>query len=332
MAGRTFHAPVIQATPELHLTKIVQRHGEPCRDVPAVPTIEALLADNEIQLVVIATPNSSHFELARRCLLAGRNVVVDKPFTTTSHEADELIEIATAQKLILSVHQNRRWDGDFLTVQQLIQSGELGRVVLFESHYDRYRPEPRPGAWREQQGPGSGMLFDLGSHLVDQALVLFGEPTAITADVRIERDGGEVDDAFDIVLHYPSLRAVLRSTMLACEPGPRFCINGTTGTFTKYGLDPQEAALKSGRAPEGTDWGMEEESQCGLLTLPSSSLTVPTLPGDYRKFYANVRDAIAEKAQLEVTPDQARRTIRILELACESSSLRRTIELRTPDN
>jgi scyllo-inositol 2-dehydrogenase (NADP+) len=332
MAGRTFHAPVIQATPGLHLTKILQRHGEPSRDVPIVPTIDALLADDEIRLVVIATPNSSHFELARRCLLSGRHVVVDKPFTTTSREADELIEIATAQKLILSVHQNRRWDGDFLTVQQLIQSGELGRVVLFESHYDRYRPAQRPEAWREQPGPGSGMLFDLGSHLADQALVLFGEPTAITADVRIEREGGAVDDAFDIVMHYPNLRAVLRSTMLACEPGPRFCINGTTGAYTKYGLDPQEAALKSSRAPEGDDWGTEEESQWGLLTLPNSSLTVPTLPGDYRKFYANVRDAIIEKTPLAVTPDQARRTIRILELARESSSMRRTIELQAPDN
>jgi scyllo-inositol 2-dehydrogenase (NADP+) len=335
-AGRTLHAPVIRAVPGLQLTAIVQRRGSSAReiypDVRVVPSVEELLADETIRLVVIATPNDSHYPLAMQCLLAGRDVVVDKPFTTTSSKAQELDQLARSKGRVLSVYQNRRWDGDFLTVQRLIGSGDLGRLAVFESHYDRYRLARRPEAWREAEGPGSGVLFDIGSHLMDQALTLFGIPEAIAADVRIERDDAVVDDAFDIMLRYPNLRVLLRATMLACAPGPRFVLNGTLGTYVKYGMDPQEDALKAGGQPGMDAWGEEDQTRWGTLTLPAETGTlrraVRTEAGDYRQFYANVRDAINGTAALAVTAQQATHTMRLLELAreCSATGCRKVLE------
>ena len=327
IAGRTFHAPVIRAVPGLHLSCIVQRTGDSAHekypDVRVVRNIDELLADETIRLVVIATPNASHFEFARQCLVAGRDVVVDKPFTNTSSEAHELDQLARSEGRVLSVFQNRRWDGDFLTVRKLIGSGTLGRLALFESHYDRYRLARRPNQWRETTGPGSGVLFDIGPHLVDQARVLFGMPQAIAADVRIEREDAVVDDAFDIMLRYPKLSVLLRATMLACTPGPRFVLNGTLGTYIKYGMDPQEDALKAGGQPGSPGWGEEDSTHWGVLTLadPTETVCQPvrTEAGDYRKFYSNVRDAILLGAPLAVTAGHAAEVIRLLELARESS-------------
>ena len=327
IAGRTFHAPVIRAVPGLHLSCIVQRTGDSAHekypDVCVVRNIDELLADETIRLVVIATPNASHFEFARQCLVAGRDVVVDKPFTNTSSEAHELDQLARSEGRVLSVFQNRRWDGDFLTVRKLIGSGTLGRLALFESHYDRYRLARRPNQWRETTGPGSGVLFDIGPHLVDQARVLFGMPQAIAADVRIEREDAVVDDAFDIMLRYQKLSVLLRATMLACTPGPRFVLNGTLGTYIKYGMDPQEDALKAGGQPGSPGWGEEDSTHWGVLTLadPTETVCQPvrTEAGDYRKFYSNVRDAILLGAPLAVTAGHAAEVIRLLELARESS-------------
>jgi predicted dehydrogenase len=196
-------------------------------------------------------------------------------------------------------------------------------LALFESHYDRYRLARRPNQWRETTGPGSGVLFDIGPHLVDQTLVLFGMPQAIAADVRIEREDAVVDDAFDIMLRYPKLSVLLRATMLACSPGPRFILNGTLGTYIKHGMDPQEDALKAGGQPGTPGWGEEDESRWGTLTLAGENGTVRrpvrTEPGDYREFYANVRDAILLKAPLAVTAQHGAQVIRMLELARESS-------------
>jgi predicted dehydrogenase len=327
IAGRTFHAPVIRAVPGLHLTCIVQRTGdsavEKYPDVRVVRNIDQLLADKGIRLVVIATPNDSHFELAKQCLLSGRDVVVDKPFTNTFREAQELDQLARSEGCLLSVYQNRRWDGDFLTVRKLIGSGTLGRLALFESHYDRYRLARRPSQWREAAGPGSGVLFDLGPHLVDQALLLFGMPEAIAADVRIEREDAVVDDAFDILLRYPKLTVLLRATMLALTPGPRFILNGTLGSYIKHGMDPQEDALKAGAQPGIPGWGEEDETHWGTLTLAGENgpvrRPVRTEPGDYREFYANVRDAMLFETPLAVTAQHAAQVIRLLELARVSS-------------
>ena len=231
LAGRFFHAAVVSATPGLELACVVERSGdESARVHPRVKvarSVEELLADVGIQLVVIATPSYSHFELAQQCLREQRHVVVDKPFALKSEEAAELIRMARERRLVLAPFQNRRWDGDYQTVRQVIASGELGRLVTYESHFDRFRPQPRPEVWRESGGPGSGILFDLGPHLIDQALGLFGPPTNLYADVRIDRENGAADDAFDLRLEYMAVRrltVLLRSTLTACIAGPRFLL------------------------------------------------------------------------------------------------------------
>jgi len=333
-AGRTFHAPVIPAVTGLRLAAVLQRTGNDAAnaypDVRIARTLEELLASDSIQLVVIATPNTSHFDLARQCLLARRHVVIDKPFATTYAEAAELVALAEKCGRLLSVYQNRRFDGDFKTLSNLVASEALGRIVLYESHYDRYRLQLRPGAWREQAGAGSGVLFDLGPHLIDQALALFGTPEAVSADVRMERDGAAVDDAFDITLLYRRLRVLLRATMLACKPAPHFLLHGTKGSYVKYGLDPQENALKRGEIPGGLAWGEEPPEAWGILSQAEgekvTERAVPTEAGDYRGYYENVRDAILGKAALTVTPQAALSVMRVLELAQQSSRERRVIQ------
>lgn len=333
-AGRTFHAPVIRAVAGLRLTTILQRRGDDAAkaypEVRVARTLEELFASDSIQLVVIATPNTSHFDLARQCLLTGRHVVVDKPFATTYAEAAELVALADKCGRLLSVYQSRRFDGDFKSVRNLISSEAFGRIVLFESHYDRYRLQLRPGAWREQAGAGNGVWFDLGPHLIDQALTLFGPPEAVCADVRIERDGAVVDDAFDVTLLYPRLRVQLRGTMLASKLGPHFVIHGTKGSYVKYGLDPQENALKQGEIPGGPAWGKEPQEAWGTLShVDGDKITerpIPTEPGDYRGYYENVRDAILGKTALAVTPQAALSVMRVLELAQQSSRERRVIQ------
>ncbi|HVP49809.1 MAG TPA: oxidoreductase [Candidatus Bathyarchaeia archaeon] len=333
LAGRVFHAPMISAVEGMRLAAILQRQGDEAVEAyPAsrvVRSLTELLAMDSIRLVVIATPNSSHFELARACLLAGRDVVIDKPFATTYAEAAELASLAASHKRLLSVYQNRRWDGDFQTLRGLLAEGAFGRVVTFESHFDRFRPHLKQNAWRERNEAGSGLLFDLGPHLIDQTLVLFGEPAAICADIRIERDGSVVNDAFDVVLRYPSMRALLRAGVLITTPTPRYAIHGTEGGYLKYGLDPQEDALKRGERPSAPGWGQESSEHWGTLWRVQgdglSDEKWPTLPGDYRRYYANVRDAMLGAAPLDVTPEQALRVMRVLELARESSQRRHTL-------
>ena len=346
LAGQVFHAPFVYAVPGLKLAAIVQRTGdaaakaypESTTDVRILRSVDDLLADDTIRLVVVATPNPTHFALAKQCLEAGRDVVIDKPFAATSDEALELIVLARSLGLTITAFHNRRWDGDFLTVQKLIATGELGRIVTFESHFDRYRPILRPNTWKESGDVGTGLLFDLGPHLLDQALVLFGMPEAITADIRVDRDDSRIEDAFDITLHYAGkhghgLRALLRSTMLAADPAPRYTIHGTHGSYRKHGVDPQEAALLAGKRPVDGTWLAEPESAWGTLTTAPDlhqpgtlvSRQVQTVPGDYRHYYANVRDALNGNTPLAVTPLDAFRVIRLLELARQSSHERRSI-------
>ena len=334
LAGRAFHAPVIRAVPGLHLAAILQRSGneaaEKYPDVRMVRSLEELLAIEEIRLVVIATPNDTHYAFARQCLEADREVVVDKPFTTTLDEAVSLVQIAKESGHLLTVYQNRRYDGDFQAIRQLVAAGTLGRIVRFETSYDRFRPQLKSGAWRETQRPGSGILFDIAPHLIDHALVLFGLPEAVTADVRIERENAVADDAFDITLHYPgNMRAVLRSSILAAATRPRFVLLGTQGSFVKQSFDPQEANLRSGHIPADTAWGAEPEENWGVLTVPAGDTftrrRVPSASCDYRDYYANVRDAILGRASPAVTPQWALDVMRMLELARESSQKRRTI-------
>jgi predicted dehydrogenase len=332
-AGKTFHAPVISAVDGLRLAAIVQRHGDDAAQTyPAANTVgslDGLLAIDSIRLVVIATPNTSHAEIAKQCLLAGREVVIDKPFATSYAEAADLVELAKQHGRLLAVYQNRRWDGDFQTVQKLISEEKLGRIVLFESHFDRFRPQPKQNAWRERSEPGSGILFDLGPHLIDQALILFGEPESVSADVRIERNGAVINDAFDVLFRYKATRAILRASVLASTPTPRFAIQGTDGGYLKYGLDPQEDALKRGQSPRDEHWGYEAPERWGTLLLAQGDSFVTdklaTAPGDYRKYYENIRDALLGTAPLAVTPQQALNVMHALELANESSRTGRVL-------
>ncbi len=334
-AGRVFHAPVIQTVPGLRLAAVVQRSGDTarqaCPGATIVRSVAELLAIGEIELIVVATPNTAHAPIAAQCLEAGRHVVVDKPLAPSSAEAEGLCAVAERACRLLSVFHNRRWDGDFLTVQRLVAGHACGRPVFFESHFDRFRPEPRPGAWRERAEPGSGILFDLGSHLVDQALMLFGLPDSVSADVRTERDGVAADDAFEVMLHYPRMRALLRASMLAATPGPRFVLRGMAGSYTKQGLDPQEDALRRGERPGAPGWGEEPRAGWGVLARPTAagvaSEPVRTQPGDYRRYYENIRDAVRGEAALAVAPAQAIAVVRVLEAAIESSRAGRSIAM-----
>ena len=334
LAGRSFHAPVIRAVPGLQLAAIVQRSGteaaEKYPDVRIARSLEELLAIAEIRLVVIATPNDTHYAFARQCLETSRDVVVDKPFTTTLEDAISLTQIAKNTGRLLTVYQNRRYDGDFQAIRKLVADGTLGRIVRFETSYDRYRPQLKPGAWRETQRPGSGILFDIAPHLIDHALVLFGLPEAVTADVRTERENAVADDAFDITLHYAGgMRAVLRSSVLASAPRPRFVLFGTQGSFVKQSFDLQELNLRRGFIPTDTAWGAEPEESWGVLTIPAGESfeqrRIPSVSSDYRDFYANVRDAILGRAELAVTPEWSLNIMRLLEMARTSSQERRTI-------
>ena len=320
-AGRVFHAPVIRAVAGLRLATIVQRSGagDPAfPHVAFVRSVDELLA-RPVDLVVVATPNTSHHPIAKQCLLAGRHVVVDKPFTTTVAEAEALVRLARERGRCLSVYQERRYTGDFVTLQRVLSDGALGRVVRYEAHFDRFRPALKSGAWREEPLPGSGVWFDLGPHLLDQALLLFGAPQAISADIRIERDGALVDDAFDVTLHYPRLRALLCGSMLAGAPGASFAAHGTAGSFVKHGLDPQEEALKAGRSPDEPTWDRESPDRYGTLTTADGSRTIPTIPSTFTRYYENVRDAILGRAPLAVTPEHALAVMHGLELAVTSS-------------
>ena len=336
LAGQIFHAAVIEETPGLTVASIVERSGRSAAakypHAAVVSSVDAMLADDSIQLCVVATPNDMHRSLAEQCLNAGRHVVVDKPLALTGEDARALAKLARANHRILSAYHNRRWDGDYRTVQSLLESGRLGEPVVFESHFDRFRPEPRSGprsgAWRETAEAGGGILFDLGPHLIDQALALFGAPSSLWADVRTERAAATVDDAFDIQLTYEGspdeslrrLRVWLRSTMVAASPGARFTIHGTRGSYEKWGLDPQEAALKQGARFADEGFGIESAQGWGMFTAPDAApAPVPTLPGDYRKYYENVRDAILGHAPLAVTVGAAWSVARIMELARESS-------------
>jgi len=341
LAGRVFHAPFVSAVPGLKLEAIVQRRGdEAAKAYPGariLRSVDEALSDNSIQLIVVGTPNETHFDLAKKALLAGKHVVIDKPFAANSAEARDLIKTASTNKLIVAPFHNRRWDGDFKTVRKLVDTGALGRLVTFESHFDRFRPLPREGTWKESTNDANGMLFDLGPHLVDQALALFGAPQAITASVRRDRDATEVEDAFDITLHYPRLQAICRATMVAAEPAPRFLLHGTKGSFIKYGLDPQEPALVAGKTvpPVGDsrEWLAEPEAAWGTLVIAPDPANpgvltrtkVKTELGDYRGFYANVRDAILGSAPLAVSSEDGYRVIRLLELARQSSAEGKTL-------
>jgi scyllo-inositol 2-dehydrogenase (NADP+) len=277
----------------------------------------------EIDLIVIATPNITHFDLAAKALNSGKHVVVDKPFTNTVAEATELIKLAPARARLLSVFQSRRWDSDFLTLRQVLASGALGEVAHFESHYDRYRPEPRQ-RWRELPGPGSGIWFDLGAHLVDQTLQLFGPPDGIFADLEMQRPLGQAVDYFHVILRYGRKRAILHGASLVVAEPARFTVHGALGSYTKFGMDKQEDALKRGEIPGSPGWG--HDPQMGSLMMKKGdgfeTRQVPNIPGNFLAYYEGIRDAIALGAPNPVTPEDGLDVINVLETGVKSSAAR----------
>ncbi|MDF3980854.1 oxidoreductase [Luteibacter sp. PPL554] len=328
-AGAFFHAPLIAAAEGLRLAAIGSRRRDDIRrDFPEARAYDDprdLIADPAIELIVIATPNDSHASLAHAALEAGKHVVVDKPFTLDAASADALIDLARRHGRTLSVFQNRRWDNDFLTVRRLVDDGRLGEVAYYEAHFDRFRPEIKPG-WRESETPGAGLLYDLGAHLIDQALVLFGMPLAVTADLTRQRAVARADDYMHLVLDYGRRRAVLHAAMLVRDPGPRYLVHGDGGSFVKYGIDGQEAALREGRRTGGRGWGEDDPARFGRFTdIDGSVSIIDTLPGRYTAYYDGVAAAIRDDAPVPVDPREARDVIRVIEAAQVSARERRTV-------
>lgn len=330
-AGKTLHAPLIGSVGGLELRVVVSSRPEDVRvDLPrarVVPSLDDALAMADVDLVVLATPNDSHFGDATRALSRGKHVVVDKPITVTAGDARELATTARATGLVLSAFHNRRWDSDFLTLRALVESGALGSIVELESRFDRFRPEVR-SRWREQPGPGTGIWYDLGPHLVDQSLVLFGAPGSVFADLAMQRDGATVTDSFHVVLGYPTVRVVLRATSLAAAETPRFVVQGTRASWVKLGTDSQEGALRAGRSPAEAGFGTDPRD--GTLTTvepdgTSVNETVPTKPGDYRRYYELVRDAIAGRGPNPVLPEDAVAVMEVIEAAIASAEAGRAV-------
>ncbi len=338
MAGRLFHAPFITAVAGLNLRKIKANRPESINyakqhypDAVVVATEQEIFEDATIDLIVIATANPTHYTLAKAALQAGKHVLVDKPFTITSAEADELISLAKEKQKILTVYQNRRWDSDFKTIRKVLDANLLGNIVEYEAHFDRFRIEIKPDTWKEENLPGAGILYDLGTHLIDQALVLFGEPLEVYADIRTQRQNSKIPDYFEVILCYSTVKVILKAGMLVRETGPHFILHGDKGSFVKYGMDVQEAALKTGSFPTSTpNWGAEPESQWGVLSTEINGVAfrgkIASETGNYSGVYQNIYKAILGQEELEVKPEQARNTIRIIEIAMQSSREKRSIK------
>ncbi len=337
IGGQIFHAPVLTTVKGLSLVKIrvvkpdqvaVAKSKYPGAEI--VATSEEIFNDREIDLVIITTPNTSHHSLATQALRAGKHVVVDKPFTITTAEADELIALAEKQGVVLSVYHSRRFDSDFYTIQQIINKGLLGDIVELESRYDRFRNFLKPNAWREADAPGTGILYDLGSHLIDQAQALFGLPEAITADLRAQRKGAKTIDNFEVILHYTGIKVTVKAGMLVKQSLPRFILLGNEGSFVKCGMDVQEEALKAGFTSQTKDnWGVEPAEIWGTVNTNLNGQhfvgKIESEQGNYPAFYQNIYNTITGNEELIVTALHARNNVRIIELAMQSELEKRTV-------
>ncbi|MFZ6010425.1 MAG: Gfo/Idh/MocA family oxidoreductase [Bacteroidota bacterium] len=335
MSGKIFHAPLLHAHPGFVMTKVWQRNSQDARsrypDVTVVSSLHDILEDNSIELVIVNTPNHTHFDFAAKALEAGKHVVLEKPFTTDVKEGEKLITLAQQKRKILTVFQNRRWDGDFMAVKKIIKKKSLGHLVEFEAHYDRYRNYVEANTWKEEPGKGVGILYNLGSHMIDQVLSLFGKPAAVDARLGIQRPGGKVDDYYDIRMEYPGLLVILKSSYLVREPGPRYILHGVDGSFVKYGIDPQEQSLKDGVIPGTAGWGTEEKKYWGKLNTQVDGDhyegLVETEPGNYLLFYDNVYEAVRDNKPLIVKPEESLQGICVIEAALESNRLKKSISL-----
>ena len=333
LGGKCFHAPFIGTLPQYELAKVVERKTNESIErypwVQIVRSVEELLKDDSLELIVVTTPNETHFPFALQALEAGKNVVVDKPMTVTSAQAQVLIDTARKNNKIVSAYQNRRYASDGRTIKKLIDHQLLGDIFEFESQFNRYRPELKQ-SWKETSAGGTGILYDLGAHLIDQALDLFGLPQTITADIRRQRPGTQADDYFDVRMDYGFLKVIMKAGMLVREQGPRYMIHGTKGSFIKYGDDPQDADARAGKMPTDPSWGLEPEESYGLLHTEINGdivkKRVPSEKGDFGIYYEKLFDSIVHGAPLAVKPEDGFNVVKIIELAMESSREKRTVE------
>jgi scyllo-inositol 2-dehydrogenase (NADP+) len=321
LSGRYLQAPFFEANNAFELKAIVTNSHDPREQFPKVEVLKAveeLINDPNIDLISVCSPSDTHFEFAKKAILAGKHVLVEKPFTPTINEAKELFELAKKGGKIITVFQNRRFDSDFLTVKQVIKSGVLGEILTYEAHFDRYKPVLNPKKWKETMQPGNGILYDLGSHILDQTLVLFGEPWFVAGEKFTQREGSEIDDAFEIRLNYGRLRVRLSASLLVKQLGPRYIIHGTKGSFIKYGIDVQEDHSKEGMLPTNPSFGIEPTENAGLLNVEIDETDVvkniPTEKGNWMAYFQNLADAINGKAEIEVKADLILEQIRILEM------------------
>jgi len=334
LSGQVFHAPFIDVNPNFDLHTILTTGTLASEKYPSAhitSSFDQLLANPEIDLVIICSPNNLHFSQAKAAMQAGKHVIVEKPFAVNSTEAKSLIEIANKSGKYVFPFHNRRWDSDFLTVKYIIAQGLLGKVVDYESRFDRFTPEILRAFWKYEQEEGGGTLFDLGIHLIDQAVNLFGAPEGIFARLFNQREGSVTDDSFDLKLIYPDLNVTLKASVFVKEPGPRFQVHGTKGSFVKYGLDSQEAQLRLGKLPGTRGYGIEPASQRGILNtvVPGKEFRgrYKTFPGDYMEFFNNVHSVIVNGVEMAIKPEDALLNIRIIEAAKESHKKQTIIPL-----
>lgn len=335
MSGQVFHAPFINLHPGFELLGSWERSKKLIQeDYPGVksfPSLESILEDESIDLVIVNTPTSTHFEYTKKVLLAGKHALVEKAFTTTVAEAEELNALAAAKGLKLTVFQNRRWDSDFKTVQKIVKEGVLGEIVEAEFHFDRYNPDLSPKLHKETINSGAGTLKDLGPHVIDQMLCLFGMPEAVFADSRITREHSIVDDYFDVLLYYPNFRARLKAGFFVREPNPSYVVHGKLGSFLKPRGDVQEDEAKLGKKPNLTDWGTEKPGNEGLLHTEIDGKIirerVPTLQGNYYSLFDGMYQAIANNEAEPVTAQDGINVMKIIEAAFQSSEQKKVINL-----
>lgn len=325
LSGKAFHVPFLLTNPAYQLAGIVQPRGTAARqEFPHLQhfnTLEDALGIAELELVIVASPNEWHAPMARKALEAGKHVLVEKPFATTAQEAAELCTLAAKQQKILSVYHNRRWDADFLTLKQVLKDHRIGKAVVLVSRFDRFRPQIKPG-WKEEPKPGTGVFYDLGPHLIDQALQLWGWPTSLYAHIRTERAEAKTQDAFDLVLYYPNLSVQLGAGTLVSAPWPRYSLLGSTGSYTKWGWDPQEELLRAGVLPNTADWGTEPAAAWGTLVWGNNESTqqerYATQKGSYHYFYDALALAIRGKGPNPVPAEEALQVMQLMELAWQS--------------
>jgi len=323
LSGRYFHSPFLTTNAGFKLKTVVERSKNEAQEFdPSIEnarSVDELLSDPSIDLVFICTPNDTHFPYAMDALENGKHVVIEKPFSATEEEAKQLIAVAEEKGLILTAYQNRRWDSDFLTIKKLIEEDKLGDIVEYECRYDRFRPVVPTESWKEKSVPVGGNLYNLGPHLIDQALVLFGEPITVTAEIRSVRPNSEIDDYFDVRLGYADKLVIVKSSLMVYENFLRYHLHGTKGSFIKGGLDPQEETLRKNILPTEKPWGVEPEDRWGKLYSEAFTGIIESEPGDYAPFYQNVYDAIVHGAELAVKPSEILRTTRVIDLAFQSS-------------